>query len=165
MGIVKKMKIKSIPKLLFSIVICQLAGIIGSFFTVHSVSTWYTGIIKPAFTPPNWVFGPVWTALFALMGISLYLVWIKGIKTKKAKIALALFGIQVFLNVLWSMLFFGLRLPFYAFIEIIILWIFILLAIIWFYNISKAASYLLIPYLIWVSFAAVLNLAIVLLNL
>lgn len=159
------MKIKSIPKLVSSIVICQLAGIIGSFFTAPSVSTWYAELIKPAFNPPNWVFGPVWTALFILMGISLYLVWVKGIKTKKAKIALALFGIQLFLNVLWSVIFFGLRLPSYAFIEIIILWIFILLTIIWFYKISKVASYLLITYLIWVSFAAVLNFSIFYLNL
>lgn len=159
------MRIKSILKLVYSIAICQLAGLTGSFFTVSSVSTWYSNLIKPGFSPPNWVFSPVWIMLFILMGISLYLVWVKGTKTKEAKIALALFGIQLFLNVLWSIIFFGLRLPFYAFIEIIILWILILFTIISFYKISKAAAYLLTPYLIWVCFAAILNFSIVYLNL
>jgi tryptophan-rich sensory protein len=152
-------------KLAASIVICQLAGIIGSFFTVSSVNTWYIGLTKPSFNPPNWVFSPVWITLFLLMGISLYIVWDKGIKTKQSKTAVSIFGVQLVLNTLWSILFFGLKSPLYAFIEIIFLWAAILLSIIFFYRISRTAAYLLIPYLLWVSFAAFLNYFIVYLNI
>ncbi|MBN1376985.1 tryptophan-rich sensory protein [Candidatus Woesearchaeota archaeon] len=152
-------------KLAVSIVICQLAGIIGSFFTVSSVNTWYIGLTKPSFNPPNWVFSPVWITLFFLMGISLYIVWDKGIKTKQSKKAVSIFGVQLVLNTLWSILFFGLKSPLYAFIEIIFLWAAILLSIIFFYRISRTASYLLIPYILWVSFAAFLNYFIVYLNI
>ncbi len=158
------MKIENIIKLAASIIICLMAGFIGSVFTVDSIQTWYMGIEKPFFNPPNWVFGPVWTTLFILMGISLYLVWSRGIKTNDAKIALTLFAAQLVLNVLWSIIFFSLKSPFYAFIEIVILWTAILLTIIWFRKISKTAGYLLVPYILWVSFAAVLNLSIFLLN-
>lgn len=151
---------KNIYKLIISVLICLLAGFIGSFFT--SVSGWYFELNKPWFNPPNWVFAPVWTLLYVLMGISLYLVWIKGIKN--AKIGLSLFGIQLFLNALWSIIFFGLQAVLFAFIEIIVLWVFILLTIIWFYRISKSAAYLLTPYIVWVSFAAALNYWILLLN-
>lgn len=149
-------------KLIVSIVICQLAGIMGSFFTSDSVKTWYPTLIKPSFNPPNGVFAPVWTTLFLLMGISLYLIWTS--KSKKKKLPLTFFGIQLGLNILWSILFFGLKMPLFAFIEIIILWTFILLTIISFYKISKASAYLLIPYLLWVSFAVVLNFALFYLN-
>jgi tryptophan-rich sensory protein len=158
------MKIENIIKLAASIIICLMAGFIGSVFTVDSIQTWYMGIEKPFFNPPNWVFGPVWTTLFILMGISLYLVWSRGIKTNDAKIALTLFSAQLVLNVLWSIIFFSLKSPFYAFIEIVILWTAILFTIIWFRKISKTAGYLLVPYILWVSFAAVLNLSIFLLN-
>ena len=151
---------KNIIKLIISLVICQLAGVIGSFFNINSIPTWYATLNKPSFNPPNWVFGPVWTTLFLLMGISLYLVWTKGF----TKQALIFFSIQLFLNILWSALFFGLRSPLSALIEIIILWAFILLTIISFYKISKIAGILLIPYILWVSFAAVLNFSIYLLN-
>ncbi|MDO8741158.1 MAG: TspO/MBR family protein [Candidatus Woesearchaeota archaeon] len=159
------MKIKNTYKLIFSIIICQLAGLIGSFFTASSIGTWYAALQKPSFNPPNWIFGPVWVALFLLMGISLYLVWEKGIKAKGVKTALIFFGIQLLLNMLWSIIFFGLRSPLYASIEIIILWLAILFTIIKFYNISKPAAYLLVPYILWVSFAVVLNISIVLVNL
>lgn len=159
------MKIKNIPLLLYSLIICQLAGIIGSFFTSSSIPTWYAALEKPSFNPPNWVFAPVWTTLFVLMGISLYLIWNKGLKAKEVKTALTFFGIQLALNVLWSIIFFGLKSPLYAFVEIIILWIAILLTILKFYKISKVAAYLLIPYILWVSFAAVLNFLIFTLNL
>ena len=151
---------KNIIKLIISLVICQLAGVIGSFFNIKSIPTWYASLIKPSFNPPNWVFAPVWTTLFLLMGISLYLVWIKGF----TKQALIFFSIQLFLNILWSALFFGLKSPFLAFIEIIVLWAFILLTIIYFYRISKPAFYLLLPYILWVSFAAILNFYILVLN-
>ncbi len=151
-------------KLTASIMICQLAGIIGSFFTVASISNWYLTLNKPTFNPPNWIFSPVWVALFALMGISFYLIWNKGIKSRQSKIAVMLFGVQLLLNIVWSILFFGLRSPLLAFIEIIFLWIAILLTIVYFYRISKTASYLLIPYLVWVSFAGVLNFFLFYLN-
>ena len=153
---------KKIFKFIASIVITQLAGILGSLFTITNVNSWFSTINKPFFNPPNWLFGPVWTLLYLLMGISLYLVWSKGFK--KHKTAIYIFGIQLILNSLWSILFFGLKSPLFAFIEIIFLWAAILLSIIKFYKISKPAAYLLIPYILWVSFAAVLNLAIVLLN-
>ncbi len=151
-------------KLVASIIICQLAGIIGSFFTVSSVSTWYLTLNKPFFNPPSWLFGPVWITLYFLMGISLYIVWNKGIGSKEAKIAISIFGVQLILNTLWSIIFFGINSPLFAFIEIILLWIAIVMTIVYFYRISKTASYLLVPYLLWVSFAAILNFAIYYLN-
>ena len=151
---------KKFIKLIISIIICQLAGVIGSIFTTSSIPTWYASLNKPEFNPPNWIFAPVWITLFTLMGISLYLVWSKGVNKK----ALTFFGIQLVLNTLWSIIFFGLQNILFAFIEIIILWIAILLTIIYFYRLSKAASYLLVPYILWVSFAAVLNFSIFLIN-
>ncbi|MFH1682806.1 MAG: TspO/MBR family protein [Candidatus Woesearchaeota archaeon] len=153
------MKINYI-RLVISIMICQLAGVIGSLFTANSVSTWYVDLVKPSFNPPSWIFGPVWIILYLLMGISLYLVWVK----RTDKLALSVFGIQLFLNSLWSILFFGLRNPLFAFVEIIFLWVMILYSFILFYKISKKAAYLLVPYLLWVSFAAVLNIFLYLLN-
>ncbi len=146
-----------IIKILISILICQLAGVIGSFFTTPSIPGWYAGIEKPSFSPPNWVFGPVWITLFILMGISLYLIWSQGLENKKVKAALSIFGIQLILNTLWSFLFFGLHSPFYAFIGIIILWLLILLTVVKFYEIHRKAGLLLLPYIFWVSFAAILN--------
>ena len=148
-------------KLISSVLICQSAGIIGSFFTVSSVSTWYVTLHKPFFNPPAWVFGPVWITLYLLMGISLYLIWNSK---KKSKPAMVFFSVQLVLNSLWSILFFGLQNPLFAGIEIIILWIAILLTIVSFYKISRTAAYLLIPYILWVSFAAVLNFSIIYLN-
>lgn len=150
-------------KLIASIIICQLAGLIGAVFTTPSISGWYAGLNKPFFNPPNWLFGPVWTLLYLLMGISLYLVWNqkKGVKTKTA---LIIFAIQLGLNVLWSVIFFGLHSPLVAFLEIIVLWLFIILTIIKFFPISKISAYLLIPYLLWVSFASFLNFFIAKLN-
>lgn len=155
---------KTILKFIISIIICQLAGLIGSIFTSQSIPTWYASLKKPAFNPPNWLFGPVWTALFLLMGIALFLVWQKGIGFPQVKIALIVFGIQLIFNILWSILFFGLRSPITGFIEIIILWILILLTILVFYPISKTASLLLLPYLLWVSFASILNFSLWRLN-
>lgn len=139
-----------------SLVMCQLAGIIGTFFTANSISTWYASLNKPSFNPPGWIFGPVWITLYILMGISFYLIWMKKDKIN-FKLLSSLFIIQLILNSLWTIIFFGLHSPFFAFIEIIILWIMILLCIILFYKISKKSSYLLIPYLLWVSFASILN--------
>ena len=155
---------KNIIKLIISIVICQLAGIVGSFFTSPSIPGWYASLNKPEFNPPNWIFSPVWITLFLLMGISLYIIWSSKIKISYKKTAFIFFGVQLLLNVLWSIIFFGFQAPFYAFIEIILLWFSILITIIVFYRISRPAAYLLVPYILWVSFAAVLNFFIFILN-
>lgn len=151
-------------KLLASIIICQAAGIVGSFFTRTSVSSWYVSLEKPFFNPPNSVFGPVWLVLYLLMGISLFLVWRKGLDSSKAKRAFALFVFQLLINSLWSFAFFGCRSPLAGLIVIIILWLAIVWVVISFFSISRLASMLLIPYVLWVSFAVALNAAILLLN-
>jgi len=141
-----------------SIAIPLIIGFLGSIATVSSVKGWYvTTLIKPEFNPPAWIFGPVWTFLFVLMGISLYIAHSK-------KISLKWFWIQLFLNLAWSFLFFGLKMPLLAFIEIIILWISILMNIKSFWPKSKAAAILLFPYLFWVTFASFLNFTIARLN-
>ncbi|MGB9132786.1 MAG: TspO/MBR family protein [Methanosarcina sp.] len=151
-------------KLLASVLLCQLAGAIGSLFTASSLANWYLLLEKPFFNPPSWVFFPVWISLYTLMGISLYIVWEKGLQESEAKIGVLIFGIQLGLNSLWSVLFFGLKSPYYAFVEIIFLWLAVFLTIIQFRKISKIASYLLLPYIIWISFAALLNYYIWILN-
>lgn len=155
---------KNLPKLLASIVVCELVGILSTPFTLAAIPTWYSTLIKPPFAPPSWIFGPVWTLLYALMGVSFFLIWTKGLKKKKAKTALSYFLIQLSLNFLWSISFFGFHSPLLGFVNIIFLLAFIVLTIKYFYPLSKTASYLLIPYLLWVIFAAVLNGAIVILN-
>jgi tryptophan-rich sensory protein len=156
------MRIKSVSKLVYSVIICQVAGLVGGLFTSSSVSTWYAELNKPAFNPPSWVFSPVWITLYLLMGVSLYLVWVS--EKKESKAALYVFGVQLALNVIWSVIFFGLRAPFYAFIWIVILWAAILLMIVKFYRVSGWAAYLQLPYLLWVTFAAVLNFSLFYLN-
>ena len=151
-------------KLAAAILICLSAGAIGSIFTTPAIDSWYAQLIKPAFNPPNWIFGPVWTLLFVLMGIALYLVWQKGLKKKENKLAFWLFIVHLFFNTLWSILFFGLKNPGAAFGEIIFLWLFIIYLIFHFCNIDKKAAYLLFPYFLWVSFAALLNYSIWRLN-
>ncbi|MBU1132273.1 tryptophan-rich sensory protein [Patescibacteria group bacterium] len=158
------MKKRNLLKLIISLVICQSIGGIGSMFTSASVKEWYPALAKPFFTPPNWLFAPVWIALFFLMGCALYLVWTNGEKSKNKKTALWIFGIQLGLNALWSVLFFGLRSPISGFVEIIILWLAILATIIYFFKISKTAGFLMIPYILWVSLAMILNFYIFVLN-
>ncbi len=145
-------------KVALAIVTCQAAGILGSIFTFNSVDTWYLTINKPFFNPPSWVFGPVWTVLYLMMGISLYLAW----NTKK--IPLTWFWIQLALNALWSILFFGLKNPTIAFIEILLLWIAIFMTIKSFWRLNRTAAWLLVPYLLWVTFASILNASIAYLN-
>ena len=158
------MKLNKYIKLVIFIAIPLIVGFIGSFFTTSNIPTWYTSLIKPSFNPPNYLFGPVWTILYILMGVAAFLIWQKGIKKKKVKVAIYIFVAQLFLNMLWSILFFGLQNPLLALIEIFILWALILLTIVKFSEISKKATYLLIPYILWVSFASILNLFIYLLN-
>jgi tryptophan-rich sensory protein len=162
---VRNIRASKTIKLIVAILACQIAGIVGSLFTSPSIPTWYATLKKPDFTPPNWVFAPAWTFLFVLMGVSAYLVWNKGLENRKARIALLIFGIQLVLNALWSFLFFQLHSPLYAFFEIIILWLAIAITIFYFMRISKTAGLILFPYIIWVSFAAILNFYIARLNL
>ena len=178
---------KNIIKLIVSILICELAGVLGSLFTTPAIKTWYAFLAKPSFSPPDSVFAPVWTLLFLLMGIALYLVWSKNwhieVKAGQAERktwnpisrklfsgswreenAVLIFSLQLALNVLWSIIFFYFRSPGLAFFEILMLWFAILYTIVNFYRISKSSGFLLLPYLLWVTFAAVLNLYIYLLN-
>ena len=155
--------LKIIP-LMVSIGVCFLAATVGSVFTTGSIDTWYVTLNKPFFNPPNWIFGPVWTMLYLMMGISLYAFWNKKTNATEKRQGISLFFVQLAINVLWSILFFGLKSPIAALVGIIILWFAIYLTIRNFLKVSKLAGWLLIPYLAWVSFATVLNLSIVLLN-
>jgi len=142
--------------LIFSLIIVYLIAFIGGLFTSQATNTeWYESI-KPAITPPNWVFPIVWNILFFMLGLSLYFSWINSRKKEKPKILLV-FGINFILNILWSILYFGIQNPFYAFIELIFLWVSILIMILVTWKIRKSASYFLWPYLIWVTFAGILN--------
>ena len=151
-------------KLIVSIVLCQIAGVIGAIFTSSAVPTWYAALRKPPFTPPGWVFSPVWIALYLLMGVSVFLVWSKGWGDSRVRVALGLFAVQLVLNASWSLMFFGLRSPLAGFVDIVVLWVFILLTTLYFFKVSYAAGTLLVPYILWVSFAAVLNFSIWRLN-
>jgi len=158
------MKNKDYYKLTVAVVVCQLAGIIGSVATSSSVSTWYSTLTKPALNPPGWVFGPVWITLYLLMGIALFLIWKKGVKRNEVKVAMSVFGAQLILNTVWSLLFFGAQNPGWALVDIVLLWAAIVWTIALFYKVSQPAAYLLVPYILWVSFAAYLNYALWILN-
>jgi len=153
-----------LARLVISIVLCQSAGVIGSIFTARSVSTWYPTLRRPFFNPPSWVFGPVWITLYLLMGISLFLVWRKGVGTAQVRVAIVAFAVQLILNAAWSGAFFGLRSPLAGLIVILLLWVAISVTIVLFRQISALASLILIPYIAWVSFAAILNASIYALN-
>jgi translocator protein len=159
------MKRSDFAKLLVSCAIPFLVGLFGSVFTTaDSLGNWYAGLNKPSFNPPDWIFGPVWTALYIMMGISAFLVWRKGLDSKVVRIALACFIVQLFLNAIWTPLFFGLRSPLLGLIDIVLLLNAIIVTVFAFSKISRPAAILLVPYLAWVSFATVLNAAIYLLN-
>jgi benzodiazapine receptor len=147
-----------------AILICELAGFVGSFFTKPSIAGWYAGLTKPAFNPPGWLFAPVWITLYALMGIAAWLVYDKGIRRADVRRALFVFVAQLILNVLWSITFFGAHQILGAFVIIVALWILILGTILRFIKISKAAAGLLVPYLLWVGFALALNVSLYVLN-
>ena len=155
---------KKVLKFIISIFICQSAGIFGSLFTFESISDWYVTLEKPLFAPPNWIFGPVWIILYFLMGVSLYIVWENELKSKSRKVFFTVFGIQLILNALWSLLFFGLKSPLLGLVDIILLDIMVTVTIIYAKSISKLAAILLVPYLVWIIFASILNFAIFLLN-
>jgi benzodiazapine receptor len=156
---------ETIVRYVASIIVCNLAGLAGSVVTVTGINSWYAYLNKPWFTPPNWVFGPVWTVLYILMGISLAMVW--GAWKEKnplAGIGLILFGIQLALNVAWSYLFFGLQSPLYGLAGIIVLWIAIVATIAWFWRVRRVAAIIMLPYIAWVTIAAFLNYSIWALN-
>jgi len=158
------MKKINVPMLLAFLVLPLLAGIFGAYFTSQSIPTWYAGLEKPWFTPPNWAFGPVWTTLYLLMGIAAYIVADSEIDHKQKKGALGVFGFQLALNGLWSFFFFGLQSPLLGLIEIVFLWLSIVWTIWLFAKISKTTIWLLAPYLLWVSLATGLNFSILMLN-
>ena len=147
-----------ITRILVVVVSCLAVGYFSGMVTRSAIITWYPTLIKPSFNPPNWIFAPVWSMLYVMMGVAAGLVWGK-IETEKevVKSALVLFAVQLALNALWSYLFFGLKNPMLAGIEIILLWLMIYETYTKFVKINAIAGYLLIPYLMWVSFAMVLN--------
>lgn len=181
------MRIPNILKLIIAIVVSELAGVIGAVFTTPAINGWYAGLVKPAINPPAWVFGPVWTTLFALIGISLYLVWRRDWQVVNPLLheygrawnrwserlwmgnwqrfnMVALFALQYILNIAWSLVFFGMHRPDAAFFVLIALWFSIVYLIANFYRVSKLAAWLLVPYLAWVTFAGVLNYLLWVLN-
>ncbi|MBI5046044.1 MAG: tryptophan-rich sensory protein [Candidatus Niyogibacteria bacterium] len=155
-----------------AIMVSELSGALGSAFAGPVTSDWYAGLVKPAFTPSDWIFGPVWITFYALMGAAAFLVWKRGFSRHKedatiwhkTKVALAAFGIQLVFNALWSILFFGLQSPFWALADVAILWLSIVWMIWAFDRVYRFAAALMLPYLFWVSFAAYLNYAIWMLN-
>jgi tryptophan-rich sensory protein len=144
--------------------ICLLAGYIGSYLTIPSLPTWYAGLVKPDLNPPSWVFAPVWTLLYILMGLSLYLMLLHGLNNRDVQFGVVLFLVQLLLNVAWSFAFFSVHSIFLALMTIIALWAILLCTIIQAFRISAGAGALLLPYLLWVSFALYLNYAIMQLN-
>ncbi len=151
-------------KFVFSLGLPLVAGFLGSIFTTPAIEGWYVGLEKPLLNPPAWVFAPVWTILYLMMGLALFLVWQQGIKNARVRTGLLVFGIQLVLNVFWSIIFFAWHSPAFAFIELLFLWVSIIWLIYLFYRIRAVAAYLLVPYLLWVTFAGYLNFSIWFLN-
>ena len=152
-----------ILKLLISIILPLSLGAIAGMFTAQSVPEWYATLNKPSFNPPDWIFGPVWTSLYILMGISLFLIW-KQVASKERNLAILIFFLQLLLNFAWSFIFFYFNMIGIALIEIVLLWIGIIIMSVLFYKIKPMAAYINIPYLIWVTFATILNVSYYLLN-
>jgi benzodiazapine receptor len=158
------MKLRGVVKLVVSILVCEGAGLIGSAFTTPAIPTWYAGLQKPSFTPPSWLFAPAWITLYLLMAIAAFIIWRQGLSERGVRIALVIFLVQLVLNALWSVVFFGMQSPLYGVIVIVLLWAAILVTITRFARLSAPAAWLLVPYILWVSFAAALNISIWMLN-
>jgi len=158
------MDFDGVIKLVISILASFAAAGIGSLFTFKAIPTWYAGLRKPRYTPPNWAFGPVWTTLYILMAISVFLVWQKGLATPGVVLAFALFWVQLAFNALWSVIFFGRKSQGGGVIVIVVLWLLILATIITSFQVSRWAGALLIPYIVWVSIASYLNVGVWVLN-
>lgn len=153
-----------LPRIAIAVGVTLLIGFLSSLAVMGQVETWYRSVERPWFTPPNWIFGPVWTLLYILMGIAAGLVWNQGIERQDVRRALSFYGVQLVLNALWSILFFGLHTPGLALAEIAVLWVFIILTMIAVARVRKASAWLMLPYICWVSFAAILNFSFYQLN-
>lgn len=160
----KNFSVREIPKLVISIIIVFLAGAVGTVYTLPEITGWYANLLKPSLTPPNWAVGPIWSTLYVLIGIALFLIWREGLERKDVKVAIIIFAVQLAINVIWSLVFFGGHNLFGGLILVIMLWISILINIIVFYRISKTAGLILIPYLIWITIASYLNYGVYILN-
>jgi len=154
---------RSLAGLLIALVACYGAAALGGVATASSVGTWYETLQKPPFNPPSWVFGPVWALLYGMMAVAVWLVW-RDVAASAARLPLWLFSIQLVLNTVWSWLFFGLRQPGWAALEIVLLWLAIAATLLAFWRVRRLAGWLLVPYLLWVSFASVLNFSLWWLN-
>ena len=159
-----RLQLNHIVSLVVAIAIPLIVGGLGGIATASSIPTWYRTLEKPTWNPPDWIFGPVWTLLYILMGVALWLVWRLGWDNPQVRRALLLFGVQLLFNLLWSLIFFGLRRPDWALLEIVVLWVLILATATQFYRLQPVAGWLLVPYQLWVTFAAGLNAAIWWLN-
>jgi benzodiazapine receptor len=153
-----------VGKLVGSIAACEGAGLIGALFTTPSITTWYAALAKPSFTPPNWVFAPVWTSLYALMGVAVFLVWRRGLTQPSVKPAFILFWVQLVANLMWSIVFFGWHSILGGAVLIVCLWVLVLITMIKFFRLSRVAGGLLAPYLAWLSIASALNVWVAILN-
>ncbi|MES2517197.1 MAG: TspO/MBR family protein [Bacteroidota bacterium] len=151
-------------KLVIAILVCEIGGIASGFFSQSGVGTWFISLNKPSWNPPAYLFAPVWTLLYLLMGISFWLIWKSNATEPKKTNAMIIFGVQLFLNFWWSILFFKLHTPALALIDIILMFITINITIFWFAKISRTAAWLLVPYISWVSFASLLNYTIWIMN-
>jgi len=146
------------------IALCLAVGALGGWVTASSVATWYPTLTKPSWTPPNSIFGPVWTALYVIMAFAAWLIWRKDTRFAGVRVALILFFAQLALNFLWSLLFFGLRAPGFALIDIVILLLVLILTVWAFFQQSRWAGLIMLPYLVWVAFATALTFTIWRLN-
>lgn len=153
-----------IGKLIIAILVCEGVGVASSLVTSSAISSWYAGLEKPFLDPPDWVFAPVWAVLYFLMGFSAFLVWDKGLKNREVRMGLSVFGIQLGLNAMWTILFFRLQSSGVAYLCILLLWCAIAWNISSFFHVSRLAAFLLIPYLAWVTFAVYLNASLWILN-
>lgn len=158
---------KLIFKIIIAVFVCLVLGGLSGIATVSEIKNWYLQLNKPSFNPPNWLFGPAWSTLYTFMGIAFALIWdrLEKANTKVfSSNAIRFFLIQFVLNLLWSSIFFSMHLIAFALIEMLVLWVFILLTILHFYRINKLAGIILIPYILWVSFATLLTASILYLN-
>ena len=151
---------KGIARISITVFICLIVGFLSSIATQSSIDTWYIHLKKPVGTPPNWLFGPIWTIIYISMGVAAGIVWNRGFYHKWVKVALYHFGFQLLLNAAWSVLFFGLRNPLLGLIDIVALFIVLLFTFKWFRVVNKNAAYLLIPYILWILYATYLNFSI-----
>ncbi len=158
------MKTENIFKLIVSLVLCYGAGAIGGLFTAPQIKTWYAFLDKPFFNPPSWLFAPAWTLLYTLMAISVFLIWKEYGKDPHVRSSVVLFFVHLFFNFIWSIFFFYWHQLLVAFIDIVLIWLFIIILILRFQKINKVAAYLLAPYLAWVTFASLLNFSVWILN-